>query len=549
MAADSQPFRTAAQAAPSGMPRRSLAATVVRGIDRWVVLVTLIYGAAAVGLVGVLHLPSAEAIARTAHLGTLFDGVDPLPLAFGIERPPLLTMLALPASAIEPLRDHALSAALGTALSGGLTVVAARRLARWAGFGRITGFAVIAAFALNPLLLVSGAIGLPEALYSTVLLFGLGQVARWIDQESTGAAIGAGAAFGVAYLLRYNVVVLALAVGLAFWYIGTVRGTGPDREERGQAWGLAFAVPTIFAIGLFALITWFAHGHLNEFLLQADRLSALAANDHEVARQMSDLERDAVATTLWVGRWSILVGAASWLGIGALVLYAGLRREAGSGVLAAVLIAVLAPEWIALVSGQGQPHATHLIPFMVTGFVAIAYLMRVQTGGAPPNLYDRRGRRIQLVAASILVVSSAASTAALPLFPEYDQPMDQVLRRVVERDAASWPADVQTTAAWIKEFVPHGGLLVDIERDADVMAAVNDYGRFRTEGDDNAEAILFDPIAAARFILVREPIEGAGDGRIERAHRDIFDSGAAFTTRVFEAGRFRIYQVDGPVLP
>jgi len=545
--AESQPFRTAAgTAAPRH--RGSLIRTILSGLDRWVVLTSLIYVAAAIGIVGVLHLPSAEAVARTAHLGTLFGGYDPLPLAFGIERPPLLSVLALPAAAFEPLRDHALAAALGTAMTGGLSVVAARRLVRWAGFGPVSGFVATAAFALHPLLIFSGAVGLPEALYATLLLFGLGQFARWVDQDSTGAVIGAGAAFGLAFLLRYNVVFVAIPVGLGFWYLGTLRGGAYERQDRGQAAALAFAVPTIFTAGLFGLITWFAHGNLNEFLMQASRLSALAANDGEVAERMGDLQGDLAASVRWVGLWSLALGAASWAGIAALAAHAALRRRLESAVLAAVLVCVLLPELVALFSGQGQPHVTHLIPFAVAGFVAVAYLMRLSTGGRPPNEYDRRGRRVQLAAAGALLLGSAVSVIALPRFPDYDQPAPNLLQRVVEGNAATPPADVLATVEWIRDNVPPGGLLADTERHAEVMVALNDFTRFSTEGDDDAEATLFDPVSRARFILIREPIAGAGPGRIERAHRSIYEDGTAFTTPVFEAGHVRIHRVDGPAL-
>ena len=207
--------------------------------ERAALAVSALYVAAAAFVVGALGLPSLEAgsgcVVRGAHLGSLFDGFDTSLLAAGLERPPILTVLGMPFALVPGLRADGLAVALGAATLGGATVLAAYGLARWSGLTRGATVLYVAAFALHPLMLFSGAVGLPEALYSALLLTAIGQFMRWLDRESVGPVIGAGAALGIAFLVRYNSIFVVATMAAALWWIAANRGAQRERGDRAQA--------------------------------------------------------------------------------------------------------------------------------------------------------------------------------------------------------------------------------------------------------------------------------------------------------------------------
>ena len=394
-------------------------------------------------------------------------------------------------------------------------------------------------------MLFSGAVGLPEALYSALLLTAIGQFMRWMDRESVGPVIGAGAALGIAFLVRYNSIFVVATMAAAFWWIAVDRGEQRERRDRAQATWMAFSVPVVFTAGLWMVISWFPHGDVFEFLRLASNLSQLGSEDLAIVRRMDDLRLDLPAILLWVGVWTALLAPLSVVATVAVAAHAAARRDRESAALAVVLARVVLPETIALFTGAGQSHVTHLFAAIVPAFAAIAYLERRTGGGARPGPYDTRRRRLQLGAASALVVAALASTAVLPLLPAADAPAPDLLRRMIDRERLSQPS-AEAVAGWIRENARAGDVLVDPQRSATVMLATGSFERFRTPADEGDQATLFDPFGLARFILVRRPLPGAGAGIIERAHPGLYENGASWVSLAFESEDYRVYLVEGP---
>ena len=305
---------------------------------------------------------------------------------------------------------------------------------------------------------------------------------------------------------------------------------------------MAFSVPVVFTAGLWMVISWFAHGDAFEFLRLASTLSQLGSEDLAIVRRMDELRLDLPAVLLWVGVWTSLLAPLSVVAVAA---YAAARRSRESAVLAAVLASVVLPEMIALLTGAGQAHVTHLFVAVVPAFAAVAYLERRTGGGARLGPYDTRRRRVQLGAVSALAVAALVSTAVLPLLPAADAPAPDLLRRIVDRERLSQPS-AEAVARWIRENARPGDVLVDPQRSAAVMLATGSFDRFRTPADEGDLATFFDPFGLARFILVRQPVRGAGAGIIERAHRGLYEDGASWVSLAFESEDYRIYVIEGP---
>lgn len=525
----------------SRAPRRRLGVRHVAALA-----VTLIYVAAALVIVRWLHLPSEEAAARTVRLGLLFGGPRPSALAFGLDRPPLLQVLALPWAAVPALRADGLAAALGTAAVGGIGVLVASGIARWAGMGRPTTVLYAAGFALHPVLVYSGAIGLPEALYATALLGAFGQMLRWLREEATAPMVSAGAWVGLAVLLRYDALWLALAMAVIYYRVAWRRG-GADGMDVAQATISAFVPPVLFMAGLWMLVTWIVTGDATAFVTQASRLSGYAADSLALQQMMDTMRGSPVEVAAWIGRWSLLVAAPSLVALAALIAHGAVRRRGDSIALAVLLACGALPEAIALVTGHGQPRVTHLFPLIVPAFVALAYVAEATQGvEARARGVVLRRHRVRLAGATLALclASFAGGALTLLLLPPTDRPVAELREALRTGTPAQPPEDVRRVVAWLRERSAPGAVIADAERAGPVILASGAFERFRTPLSTGGEAVTYDPFGLATYILVRRPLEGADVDPVSKAHPGLFSQGASYATLAFEAGDYRAYRVD-----
>ncbi len=511
-------------------------------------LVVLVYAGLAVVLVGGLGLGSPEAMARTARLGTLWDGFDASLLALGFDRPPLLTLIAAPFAAFPVLREGGLAAALATALTAGLAVHAATGVAHRSGLtGPATALFVLA-FAFHPLLLFAGVVGLPETLYASLVLIALSSFGMWLHRESVSAVIGAGVAIGVAFVVRYDSVFLALAMAIVFWRVAAARARDHEADAA-LAPMLAFCVPVAFMVGLWSLISWFPRGELGEFLRLAAELSRLGGDQVLLLDQMRAFADEPFEAVGWVARWSVVLAPASVVAVAALLGAAVIQRSRESAAMAVVCAAVLLPPLVSVASGHGQPLVSHLFVAVVPAFAILGYRELRLTRGRAPSRYETPRRRAQLAWCGLLFLASMGSAGALWVMPETDRPVAAMRETLTGGTIVRIPADVLATAEWIRANGGPGDYLVDTNRHAEVMIATAEYHRFRTDADRGGEAVAYDPFGLAEFILLRQPLPGQGPGRLEQPYPEMYDTGSRSVELAFEAGEYRIYRVTGPALP
>lgn len=509
--------------------------------------VSLLACGLAIALVGVLNLASPEALGRTARLATLWDGYDRTLIAFGYDRPPLLTALATPFAAFPSLRDHGLAGALGASLAAGGGVLAAAGVARRSGLHRAAAIIFVAAFALNPLLLFAAATGQAEALLAALLLASLGQFAAWLHRESTGAVIGAGVALGLAFWVRYDVVLLAPLMAYLLRWVGR-RRQREDESESADAQAFAFLTPIAFLIGLWTLLDWFPAGDPWRYLGLARDLAALGSDSQPVLDRMADLRGAPLRALGWGYGWFSAMGPLSLFAAIALVGAGITGRDRSSVALGIVCLALPLPA-VATVIGGGQPLAAHLTFAVVPVFIAAAYREQRLTGGIAPEAEAVPHRRTQTATAIVLLLGSLLSAAVIPFFPVGEHPGAVVADTVAQGTPRPIPADGAAMATWIRENAEPGDVLLDSNRHAEVLLATGQPRLFRTDADRGEEATLFDPIGLAGFILTRRPLEGAGEGRMERSTPNIFEDGRPSLSLAFEAGDYRLYRVEGAAIP
>lgn len=501
----------------------------------------------AVFLVGVLHLGSPEALGRTARLATLWDGYDRTLIAFGYDRPPLLTALATPFAAVPILRDHGLAGALGASVAAGAGVLAAAGVARRAGLHRMAAVIFVAAFALNPLLLFAAATGQPEALLAALLLASLGQFAAWLHQESTAAVIGSGVALGLAFWVRYDVLLLAPVMAWLLRWAGKHRQR-MDEGESADAQAFAFLTPVVFMVGLWTLLDWFPAGDPGRYLGLSRDLAALGSDSQPLLDRMADLRNDPLRALGWGFAWFAALGPLSVFAVIAL-LGAGISgRDRPSAALGLACLTLPLPAAVSVVGG-GQPLAAHLMIAVVPVFVAAAFREQRLTDGIAPHAEATPHRRTQTATALVLLLGSLLSAAVIPFFPAGERPGAGAFDAVTRGTPRAVPEDVAAVAVWIREHAQPGDVLVDSNRHAEVILETGRPRLFRTDADRGEEATLFDPVGLAGYLLVRRPLDGAGEGRMERSTPSLFAEGRPSLTLAFEAGEYRLYRVGGAAIP
>lgn len=134
--------------------------------------------------------------------------------------------------------------------------------------------------------------------------------------------------------------------------------------------------------------------------------------------------------------------------------------------------------------------------------------------------------------------------------PETDPPAG-ALESTIRTGLAPAPAtaDELEMAAYIRANAGPGDVVVDLNRHAALMLLVGSPSVFQTTASEGDEATLYEPLASARWILVRQAVAGQGAGRIERAYDDFFNGGADGLELEFERGPYRLYAVTEPALP
>lgn len=532
-------------------PRRESLLSVRYGrVELAATAVAAIYAGLAWYLVGELGMTTSEATVRTARLATLWNGYETSLTAYGFDRPPLLTALALPFAAFEGLRTNGLAAALGASVGSGISVVAAVSLARSAGFARWPGILFTVSFALNPLLVFAGVFGLPEAIYTALILVALSQFSLWLERQTVAAVITAGIALGIAFLVRYNVVVVAAVMAWAFWWVARNAREDEDDPETALATIIAFLAPVVFIAGLWTLISWFPRGELFSFVGDAHAVTLLGAEDLDVLRRLEDLRADPLGVLGWVGGWSAVIAPASVIGLLWLAVRAIYDRSREDIAFAAACVALLLPEVAALFTGSGQARVPHLFVAIAPAFAILAYRERALTDGVPPATFETPRRRAQLGWTSALALVSLASAGVIVLMPASDPPA-AALETTVRTGVAPAPNSAETLmiASHIVEEAGPGDVVVDVERHAEVILLAKNPRLFRTDADRSEEAILYDPFEFAQFVLARRPLPRQGPGRIEEAYEDLFTGGASSLSLAFESGEYRLYSVTGPALP
>jgi hypothetical protein len=190
----------------------------------------------------------------------VFDAVDRLTRAFmvwyndpaklaaiGFTIPPISTLVLMPFAAVRSLVTSGIALPLSAGIFGGAALTFINRMFAAADMSRGARWALVLIIAINPMFAFYAMNGVGDMTYVMFISFGLFCMVAWARTLSARYLIGAGIAFGLACLTRYEFIFWSLWLALVFG--GALAARQREALEiEGSI--VAFLAPVVYAVGL-----------------------------------------------------------------------------------------------------------------------------------------------------------------------------------------------------------------------------------------------------------------------------------------------------------
>lgn len=231
------------------VPQARVAAPALRAL--LFLAVAAAYALVGARLVAGLDAVAPDAVARLARAYLVWHGEPARLSTLGFDAPPLPALALVPLAAVRPLATSLVALPVYGGLCGAVAVLALDGALARCGLGGGPRAALVALFALNPVVVFQFTAGTPAALALALLAVAVRGLAGWAASADPRGLLAAGAAFGGLALCRYELVAwAAIGVALVAAALG-MRGAGRDEAE-GSA--TAFGAPAAAALATWSLL-------------------------------------------------------------------------------------------------------------------------------------------------------------------------------------------------------------------------------------------------------------------------------------------------------
>jgi hypothetical protein len=568
------PEAAAAVAARRASRRRLRAARLLRRPPAGLALFAACFALyAAIGAYLVIHAGSilGDAQSRVADGFYVFFSRDPHLAAVGFVWNPLPSFAAAPffllRGILPAVVERAYAGSLMSACFMAGAVVQVRGAVRESGVDRTLGRVLVAAFALNPMVLYYGANGMSEAPYVFFLAACLRYLARWITTARLTPLVWSGMALAGCYLTRYEAAVAAVGASAVVAGVSWARASG-ERARRARlaaADVVVFAIPFAVAFVAWALTSLVITGSAFEYL------SSQYGNTSQVKTVGVD-NLPGHGTGLPLPVFVILQTLAFAPLLPLLVVAGGFhaRRTRDPRVLGPILAlgAISAFIFVTFVSGTTFGWLRLHLPVAVLGTLCLAYLFAppLPVGAAPapaPAPAPARGRRRGVALAALVAVAAVPTTGWA--MSDHRLGVGEVpqLRWVIhpdrisegDRNTKAIPTSAATIAAELDRLrLPSGSVVMDTFTPCVSLLLMNSVSphQFVITSDRDFQRTLADPATfRARYLLLPPP-GGYGDlDAVVRAYPGLYEGGApgARLVRTFDepgCPKLRLYRVLTP---
>lgn len=504
------------------------------------------------------NLFDPDAPSRVANAGFVLGSRDPHLSAIGFVWNPLPSLVEIPILRLSgwwpELRTHGLAGVAQSALFMAGAAVMIDRVAVDRGVGRRWRRLAVAAFALQPMIVVYGASGMSEAAETFCIVWCVRRLILWSGTDRSADLAGAGLALGVGYLVRYEMV--PAAVGAAV-FVGVVAARRAGRKHLVKA--LADVAIVLFPIAITATV-WALGGWVVDQQLFAT-LSSRYGNENIVRMTMREwAPRVPAGSGDWVAIAARMFGMQPFVGIACAVAVFQCARTRKLAAL--VPVVVIGPVLVFAAWGQSTEATFGHFRYYLLG---IPLVICVALALWDPGLVRGRARKAgaALLCASVLIGYPVTVAASLdqrignqPLqfgfnslfFPDRLAPQaaDQVrYRRLM--------IDDRLLAGYLDGLrLPDGAVLTDTFTAWGVWLSSSRPKQFIITSDFDFKAALNRPWQhGVQYLLVGNPRVSEADALTVR-YPTLWDDGAEMARLVYAVAgidgqeRFRLYRVTGP---
>ncbi len=309
-----------------------------------------------------LHVINFDALDRLTRAFMVWYNDPPKLASIGFSLPPLGTLVLVPFAAIKGLVTSGLALPISSAIFGAGTLTFINRMFAMSDMVRGARLLIVLLVGLNPMFGFYAMNGTGDMAYMMFAAFGMFCVLGWGRNGSARYLIGAGLAFAVAVIARYEFILWALV--LAFLVSGSLTAKGRDKDEvEGSV--IAYLAPVMYALGIWIFLNAVVLG--DPFAWISDASSSAPVN--AVASSAPDFSLiDAIGNALRIQ----LIFPVSLVAIPMLLL--GTRDAVGIGI--AILILVNIGWSVVSAAIEGSVDVIELqdaLPGMIAGCAGIAW--------------------------------------------------------------------------------------------------------------------------------------------------------------------------------
>lgn len=587
IAATAYPAPVIARPADRGRPSTEahvsigMATRVERLVAFVVPMAVYLTGGVYLGLV--YHSTIGDAAAREANAFYVFFSNDPHLAAIGFVWNPLTSVAEMPLILLKGVWPALTADAFAANVMSSLFMAAAcyqlLRLMEDLRIGRLARWALLALFALNPMILYYGANGMSEALFIFTLLATTRRLMAWLDHGATRDLVIAGVWLGLAYADR-NEAALAAALSTAVVLVVSYRrGAGTVRHRRMAAATDAIIYCAPFALSFvgWAATSWIIVGHPFE------QFSSIYGTSNQL-RLLAVGQK--AHTTFYSFAWAVrgVLSLAPLLAVATVAASVKAIKERDLRLLAAlsVLGGVEMFEVAAFATGKiltSYRYLIYAIPLMmvVAAFLAAPLAKtaaeireeRVEAaeGWTPRYLPVRRRQRalfsLSGAVAAIILVAPGCFTTYGEMFHSYlgrfeDQQLSWILypkskAAMANLDFREHSSAVNSAASTLDSLhAGTGGIMIDdgVECVPSIILASHHPRQFTIPNDvhyiDDLGAPYQDGI---RYMVVSDPHDAAGgEDTLDLQYPTLYATGAGMGTLISqlsvpECDTFRLYRL------
>lgn len=511
-------------------------------LENWLVfsITVAVYAAVGIWLVTQMHVVSFESLDRMNRALMALHN-DPAKLtAIGFDYPPLSVLVLTPLAIFSDLARSLIALPISSALFAGIAAISLNSLLRRCRIPGPFRIAVLAALALNPLVILYASTGSSQIIWVSLMLAGVSSVVKWFVTAQIRYILVAGLTFSIAGVAGYGSLVWAV---LAAFLIGVVLQRHGARQAEVEGTVIGFSSPVVYVIALWTVFNAVILGNPLSWIKRS------VTGDERIGGSFPDRLLDVLQD---LGDVVLATSPLTIIVVPLLIVAMFRRRDEMAGWLAVCILAALAlPAIAVLVRGDGS----HILmrdglPILVLTVAGACWLVRSLDAGQ--------------AAGALLVVVGLLGSAAYSFHEMSDYPHQNLESSFIEALTSGDSQEGEITAAgqqvgilseeamagYIRRNVTaNGSILTDNSQTFAVMLLTGRPELF-FDRVDRGDAAWFraaeDPGLGVRYLLLSR---STADDRLSQIHPTAATASDPALQAVFTTDRYVLVSVPDNFVP